>query len=68
MVDALTRVAPWPVTFVDSSDAIARRALSFASVSPAANIAYVTAATDIARYRDVFTAEGFETTQLLTLL
>jgi glutamate racemase len=67
IADALARVAPWPVTFVDSSAAIARRALSLADSAPPSSIAYVTAESDIARYRDLFLREGFDEVRALTL-
>ena len=62
---ALERVSPWPVTFVDSGEAIARRALALADAPPVNSIAYVTAQKDIARYRDVFSREGFEDVRVL---
>jgi glutamate racemase len=67
IADALARVAPWPVTWIDSSDAIARRALSLADTAPNASIAYVTRAEDIARYRNVFIREGFDAVRALTV-
>lgn len=57
--DRLKRVAPWPVTFIDSSEAIARRALSFASTPATTSIAYVTSKADIPRYESLFQREGF---------
>lgn len=65
IVNALARVAPWPVTWIDSSDAIARRALSLADTQPATSIAYVTQQADISRYRDVFIREGFHEVRAL---
>ena len=67
ITETLRRVSPWPVTWVDSSEAIARRALSFADAPPTASIAYVTAAQDIARYRDVFLREGFDDVRALEI-
>ncbi len=67
IADALGRVAPWPVAWVDSSVAIARRALTLADTAPTSSIAYVTRAEDIARYRDVFLREGFDEVRALTL-
>lgn len=64
---AITRAAPWPVMLVDSSAAIARRALSLADSTPESSIAYVTAESDIARYRDIFLREGFDDVRALTL-
>lgn len=59
ILDALKAASPWQVNWIDSSEAIARRALSLADTPPATSIAYVTAAADVARYRDVFAREGF---------
>lgn len=67
IVDALRRVAPWPVMFIDSSAAIARRVLSLADHPPAYSIAYVTAESDIALYRDVFLREGFDEVRALRI-
>lgn len=67
IVERLQRVCPWPVTFVDSGEAIARRARSFDDAPPETSIAYVTAAADVARYRDVFAREGFAETRALML-
>jgi glutamate racemase len=67
IADAITRVAPWPVILVDSSAAIARRAHALADSAPTASIAYVTAESDIARYREVFMREGFDDVRALTL-
>jgi glutamate racemase len=64
---ALERVAPWPVTFIDSSDAIARRALSLDDVPPVQSIAYVTNASDVERYRDVFVRADFADVRALTV-
>lgn len=65
--DALVRVAPWPVAWVDSSDAIAKRAVSLNDRHPVQSIAYVTTQGDVARYRDVFLREGFTNVSALTL-
>lgn len=67
ILDTLQRVAPWPVTWIDSSEAIARRALSLADSVPKQSIAYVTRATDVERYRDVFLREGFEDVRHLAI-
>ena len=67
IVDRLQAITPWPVTFIDSSDAIARRAQSLADAPPDHAIAYVTAHRDMDRYRDVFLREGFEDVRVLTL-
>ncbi len=67
LLERLHALAPWPVHFVDSSDAIARRALSLPSAPPVRSVAYVTAFRDVARYRDIFLKEGFDDVQLLTV-
>lgn len=61
----LEAAAPWPVTWIDSSQAIARQALSqpATAVEP---IAYVTAEADVARYAALFAREGFAATRALT--
>lgn len=61
------KLAPWPVTLIDSSEAIARRALSLEATPPTASIAYVTAAADIVRYQPIFAAEGFQETRALEM-
>lgn len=63
--DALARVAPWPVTFIDSSEAIARRATSLPNNPPTESVAYVTSHSALARYRDVFAREGFTRTEFM---
>lgn len=65
LIEQLHRTAPWNVTWVDSSEAIARRALSQADGHMGANRAYVTGKTAQARYQAVFESEGFEETGLL---
>lgn len=67
IAQALVTVAPWPVAWVDSSEAIARRALSLRGVGAQASIAYVTSAQDIARYAPVFAREGFAEVRALSL-
>ncbi len=54
----LEQAAPWPVTWIDASDAIARRALALPHASVPAQ-AFVTAATDVVRYEAIFHREGF---------
>lgn len=69
IVDALQAAASWPVTFVDSAEAIARRALSLPRVvAPSESVAYVTAPHDIARYREVFLREGFADVRTVNLV
>jgi glutamate racemase len=67
IADALARIAPWPVAWVDASDAIARRALALSDTAPATSIAYVTRTEDIARYRELFQREGFAEVRALPL-
>lgn len=67
ILDALKQAAPWPVTWVDSSDAIARRALTFEDKPPETSLALVTNAADIPRYRALFAREGFNDTQTLAM-
>jgi glutamate racemase len=67
IVDRLKTLTPWPVTFIDSSDAIARRAFSFADVPPTRSIAYVTAQKDVAAYREILLREGFEDVEALSV-
>jgi len=62
----LERVAPWPVRWIDSSDAIARQALAVGG-TPDPAIAFVTAAADVARYAPLFAREGFAETRALIL-
>ena len=69
ILDRLRAVVPWEVDWIDSGEAIARRALSF---SPEEDImsrsaAYVTSTADVARYREVFAREGFGIVRALTL-
>lgn len=67
ILSTLIEAAPWHITWIDSSEAIARRALSFTDVTPATSIAYVTSTEHVEQYRTVFTREGFAETELLTL-
>ncbi len=67
IAERLHAVASWPVTLVDSSAAIARRALTLMETPPAQSIAYVTAEADIERYRAFFQREGFDDVQALTI-
>lgn len=60
IVERLKPLTPWPVTFIDSSDAIARRALSLGDKLPSRSIAYVTSSQHVEPYRAIFTAEGFD--------
>ncbi|MES2984427.1 MAG: aspartate/glutamate racemase family protein [Pseudomonadota bacterium] len=67
ILDALSAVAPWPVTFIDSSDAIARHALKQPGTPPPHSIAYVTAPADQPRYRALFAREGFAQLDSITV-
>lgn len=62
----LRAVSPWDVAWIDSSAAIARRAIALRpDAVPTPNIAYVTGAADVARYQVLFAAEGFTDTAAL---
>lgn len=63
IVERLQPLTPWPVTFIDSGDAIARRALSLGDKTPSRSIAYVTSAQHVERYRPIFQREGFDETR-----
>lgn len=67
ILDQLQAAAPWPVEWVDSAEAIARRALSLVTEErpPDQAIAYVTREEDIARYTPVFLREGFTAVKAL---
>lgn len=64
VLQELKQAAPWNVLWIDSSEAIARHALSQApaGVDP---VAYVTASTDVADYAPLFAREGFSATRSL---
>ena len=68
IVERLQPLTPWPVTFIDSSDAIARRALSLGDITPPRSIAYVTNPQHVERYRPIFTAEGFDEVRAFMML
>lgn len=60
--ERLLAAAPWNVAWIDSGEAIARRALSVVdaeAVREGESVAYVTRAEDVTRYRDLFLREGF---------
>jgi len=66
VLEQLINAAPWDVQWIDSSEAIARHALS----QPHDRVdaaAYVTAASDIALYQPLFAREGFTTTKALAV-
>ena len=65
IVEALREAAPWPVRWIDSSGAIARRALDLAEPADGPSVAYVTSQADVARYRPVFQREGFDRVEAL---
>ena len=67
LVETLRTLAPWEVQWIDSSDAIARRALTHPDTPPGISTAYVTEKTDIARYQPVFEREGFQQVQWLPM-
>lgn len=54
----LKRLSPWPVTWIDSSDAIARQALRECAHTGGQAHAYVTHGGDRARYATLFAREG----------
>lgn len=62
----LKAAAPWEVTWVDASDAIARQALSQPH-TPTEPLAFVTAQADVARYETLFAREGFTSMAALPL-
>ena len=59
VVEQLREAAPWPVEWIDSSEAIARRALALPHGSTVPVQAFVTGHEHVARYRDIFAREGF---------
>jgi glutamate racemase len=64
----LKAAAPWEVHWVDSSEAIARRALSLDDTAHTPrSIAYVTAEADVARYQPLFLREGFDDVRALSV-
>lgn len=67
IIESLERAAPWNVGWIDSSPAIARRALTQSEAKQGASVAYVTRREDIARYEAIFAAEGFTRTESLAL-
>lgn len=69
IVGRLRACAPWDVEWIDSGDAIARRALSLVEgdTAPKESIAYVTAEADIARYDEMFKREGFDRVEALVV-
>jgi glutamate racemase len=66
VLDALKKAAPWDVTWIDSSEAIARRALSQPGADTAP-VAYVTSAEALPHYTTIFTREGFTQGSLLAV-
>lgn len=73
ILDPLKAAAPWPVAWVDSGEAIARRALTFAGMcsdeddAPKRSIVYVTSGADRARYEALFLREGFDAVEEISL-
>jgi glutamate racemase len=68
VADMLAHHAPWPVTWVDSSMAIARQALKQPVAEEGTTpLAYVTDAQDVARYTGLFMQEGFAQTATLSV-
>ena len=69
IVERLRALGPWEVEWIDSGDAIARRAMTLAGQEPlpGESIAYVTAEKDIATYQVLFAREGFSRTEALVV-
>ncbi len=67
IVEALRAVAPWPVTWIDSSEAIAKRALSEQETPLAESVAYVSSEEALAEYEAFFAREGFTKTKLIAV-
>ncbi len=67
IANTLARVAPWPVAWVDSSEAIARRAREVSTMHAPIACAYVTSGEAVARYQPVFAREGFAATELVAV-
>lgn len=65
IIEQLRACAPWPVEWIDSSAAIARRALSQIAVHTGPSQAFVTAPTQRGPYEAYFQREGFASTMLL---
>lgn len=65
IIERLEQASPWPVSWIDPSPAIARRALDQSPVAAASKVAYVTKKHDMARYEAIFAREGFVRTELL---
>lgn len=60
-LDVLRQHAPWNVTWIDASEAIAKHALSQCTVHAAPSHAFVSGE-DVARYSHFFRSEGFSAT------
>lgn len=58
VVNELKRLAPWPVTWIDSGEAIARQALREATHTGGEPAAYVTDGRDCEQYGTMFAREG----------
>ena len=67
VLNELKRLAPWPVTWIDSSEAIARQALRGATHNGGEPMAYVTDGRDCDDYRELFAAEGLGACHTLTI-
>lgn len=66
VTDILKKLAPWPVAWIDSGDAIARQSLRGYS-GDGVQAAYVTDGADCARYEALFRREGLGECRALTL-
>lgn len=58
VVKELQRLAPWPITWIDSSEAIARQALRDMAHTGGEAAAYVTDGRDCEQYQTLFAREG----------
>lgn len=65
VLNQLQRHAPWPVAWVDSSDAIARQALRYHTPTFGDSAAYLTDDAEQVRYAALFAREGFATTGIM---
>lgn len=68
IAESLRAVAPWPVRWIDSGAAIARRALDLMDGASGPSTAFVTGEADVEPYRAVFRREGFDTVAVLPTL
>lgn len=67
IAERLQAAAPWQVAWIDPAHAIAKRALTFETLSDAPSVAYVTDLASKERYASVFAREGFSHVSVLDL-